>query len=425
MSSFRGWINRAVVVTLLAGPPVSQICFAAGASGASPQNPVSADSGLYLKVCLPGSVKLHRLKAGDQLVGSLARDAYSADRKVFAAGSPVRVTVDHLEKRRRAPNDHFPWVIKVFTPKQENYPVFKTAFVSQAAGESSMPVSVISITRMREVHAQAKKNKSRGPSDLPGSVETSKPYSKKAAAPMMVLEASGFENPPPLAAEGAGEGPEPDPPTPRVLPAATRCKILLLDSVSASRSKPGDAVRARLLEPVLLDSRVILPAGSLFQGKVLRRTPPRWLSRAGSLYLAFTDLTLPEGTKLPIAASVAGAELDQRSHTRIDAEGQLRGERPGKAWMAINLGVTAGIAKEVDDGVQFVIEAIVSSATDASTAGTSRIVASCVSGLYMATRRGRDVVLPRFTEMDLALDRPLMVPAATQTAASPVAAGGK
>jgi hypothetical protein len=92
--------------------------------------------------------------------------------------------------------------------------------------------------------------------------------------------------------------------------------------------------------------------------------------------------------------------------------------------MAINLGVTAGLSKEIDDGVQLVIEAIVSAATDASTAGTARIVSSCVSGLYMATRHGRDVVLPRFTEMDISLDRPVSLNTPAQIASS-VVAGGK
>jgi hypothetical protein len=166
-------------------------------------------------------------------------------------------------------------------------------------------------------------------------------------------------------------------------------------------------VQARLLEPVLVNSRVVLPAGSLFQGKVVKQTPPRWGSRAGSLYLTFTGVTLPRGNMMPISASLVGAELDRHSHTRIDAEGQLRGERPGKAWMAINLGVTAGLSKEVDDATQLIVEAIVSTATDASTAGTARIVSSCISGIYMVSRHGRDVVLPRFTEMDISLDRPL------------------
>jgi hypothetical protein len=184
-------------------------------------------------------------------------------------------------------------------------------------------------------------------------------------------------------------------------------------------------VQARLLEPVLLNSKVVLPAGTLFEGKVTKKTPPRWLSRAGSLYLGFTDLTLPEGTRIPIVASVAGAELDARSHTRMDAEGGLRGERPGKAWMAINLGVTAGAGKVADDGMQLIIEAIISTASDVSTAGTGRIVAGCVSAIYLATRHGRDVVLPRFTEMDISLDRALSLNAVEKMGASGLAAGGK
>jgi hypothetical protein len=93
------------------------------------------------------------------------------------------------------------------------------------------------------------------------------------------------------------------------------------------------------------------------------------------------------------------------------------------AWMAINIGVTAGLAKEVDDTTQLIIEALVSSATDASTAGTARIVSSCISGIYIVSRRGRDVILPRFTEMDIALDRPLSVSKSVAAVAATVIHG--
>jgi hypothetical protein len=63
----------------------------------------------------------------------------------------------------------------------------------------------------------------------------------------------------------------------------------------------------------------------------------------------------------------------------------------------------------VDDGAQLLIEALISTATDVSTAGTTRIVSSCVSGVYMATRHGRDVILPRFTEMEVSIDRPVLI----------------
>src|SRR5258708_5145104 len=367
---------------------------------------------------------MSKLKPGEVVEGKLVRDVYSADRELFPAGSEVRLTVDHLEKRRRPRNDHWPWVVNVFTPRHENYPAFKSATVLGSAGESSLQVSLISVSRKRDVHVQAKKKQSGQQTSDEGAVEVGKSNVKKSA-PVMVLEASainnwGFAVTNKSESEASGLASS-DSPT---LPAGMRCKILLLGDVSASKSKAGDAIQARLLEPVLLNSRVVLPAGTLFEGKVVKKTPPRSLSRAAALYLAFTGLTLPDGDRFPIAATLAGAELDRSSHTRMDAEGHLHGERPGKVWMAINLGVTAGISKEVDDGVQLIVEAIVSTATDASTAGTSRIVASCVSGLYMVTRHGRDVVLPRFTEMDISLDRPVLLKSAPLGNAIG-AAGGK
>jgi hypothetical protein len=173
-----------------------------------------------------------------------------------------------------------------------------------------------------------------------------------------------------------------------------------------------------------LNSRIILPAGSFLEGKVVRKTPPRWGSRAGSLSITFNGLTLPGGNMMPIAASLAGAELDQKSHTRIDAEGKLQGEHPGKAWMAINIGFSAGLGKVSDDTLQLMVEAIVSTATDVSTAGAGRIASGIVAGVVMVTRQGRDVVIPRFTEMDIALDRPLSITRTTRAAESAMTAIG-
>jgi hypothetical protein len=420
-----GGLLKALSDMLLAGAVAagSLICSAADEPAARAKDQASANSGLYVKVQLNKPVKLSKLKPGEVLEGKLARDVYSSDREVFTAGSAVHLTVDHLEKRRRVPDDHWPGVVKLFTPRHQNYPVFKTATVFAASGESALQVTVISISRRRDVHAQPKK---KGSGPQAGAVETSQSGSvsgaKKDIPATIVMEAvvAGDSN---LSSPSAGgtAASVPELSALEILPEGTICKILLLGDVSASKSMPGDVIRARLLEPVRLDSKVVLPAGTLFGGTVVKKTPPRWGSRAGSLSLTFTGLTLPGGNLIPIAASLTGAELDQRSHTKIDPEGQLQGERPGKAWMAINIGVTAGLAKEADDTLQLIIEAFVSTATDASTAGVGRIAATFVSGIYIVSRKGRDVVLPRFTEMNIALDRPLSV-AKNAESAAPAAA---
>jgi len=368
----------------------------------------AANPSLYVKVRLNQPLKVSKMHPGDVVEGTLAGDVYSADRELFSKGSSVRLRVDHMEKRRRPADDHWPWVVKAFTPRHQMFPVFTAAKVLAGDRESDLRVSLISISRKREVYAQEKKKKSNS-RDETGTVEVSRSGgvygSGKLALPVMVLEA--FPQNAPRVDDNALAAT--DLPTLQTLPAGTPCKILLLGDVSASKSKAGDVLKARLLEPVVVNSQVVLPAGTLIDGRVVKRTPPRWGSRAGSLALTFTGLTLPGGNFVPMTASLTGAELDRASHTRIDAEGKLQGERPGKVWMAINIGVTAGLAKEVDDATQLIIEAVVSTATDASTAGAARIVSSCISGIYMVSRHGRDVVLPRFTEMNISLDRPLSV----------------
>jgi hypothetical protein len=76
--------------------------------------------------------------------------------------------------------------------------------------------------------------------------------------------------------------------------------------------------------------------------------------------------------------------------------------------MLINGGVAGGMAKEVDDATQLIVEAMISTATDASTAGTARIAGSIVSAAYMLTRKGHDVMLTNHTVLTITLNRPLM-----------------
>jgi hypothetical protein len=206
-----------------------------------------------------------------------------------------------------------------------------------------------------------------------------------------------------------------------VLPAGTVCRALLLEDISASKSHIGDEIHARLLEPVLSDSQIVIPAGSMFEGRVMKATRPRAPSRAGSLTLAFESVRLPEGPRIAVSASLASVGMNVGSPVKMDREGSLHGSRPGAMWMLINGGVTAGIAKEVDDGTQLIVEAIISTATDATTAGTARIAGSIVSAAFMLTRKGRDVVLPNHTEMVITLNRPLTFSA--QMAEIPSSAG--
>ncbi len=364
----------------------------APSAGNAASAPATVASDLYMKLRLDSPIKVSKLKPGDQVSGKLLQDAYLGAAELFPAASTVYLTVDRFERHRRVPNDHWPWVIKAFTPRHEKYPVFRSATVTNADGhETALQVSVVSLSKEVEVSPKAKKN-----SQMP---VPQKP--RHELGPIVTLWATAMDD----GANGnAGARPQSEAVT---LPSGTEAKVIFLRDVSASKDRKGDSFQARLVEPVRLGPRLILPEGTLFEGKVLKSRAPRTLSRSGCIYLTFTDLTVPGHPSSPIAASIAGADISQRSHTVIDPEGQMHGDRPGKAWMLLNAGVTAGISKEVDDGTQLLIETVVSTATDASTAGTAKIAATCASAIFLLARHGRDVVLPKYTQMKIVFDRPV------------------
>ena len=264
----RSGLPKALMAALLAGmvAAVAVACAAADEPGGRARQAAPSAS-LYLKVQLPKSAKVSALKAGDMIEGTLARDVYAADREVYAAGSTVKLRVGRVEKRRRRRNDRWPWVVRAFTPRHEKYPVFTDARISTAGGNAAeLQVSMGSISRKTEVHAQTRKGSAAGEK---GSIETSKSHA--AAGLTMILEADAPTVP--SDTNGGASSAAAALPEAFTLPSGTRCKILLLGDISASKSQAGDTVQARLLEPVRLDSHVVLPAGSIFEGSVVKGNP--------------------------------------------------------------------------------------------------------------------------------------------------------
>ena len=382
---------------------------------------VNENNPLYIKMRFKEQLKWSTLKPGAVLNGALVEAVYNGDREIFPAGSTVRLTVDRLERRRKVSSDGWPWIVKTFSPRHEMQPVFSTASVVLARGETvPLRISLISIAEKKETRVQSKAESTNRPAaeNRPDSLVSVRakaserttttgrtatfeavPLSKIPTA--LLIQADEVETNDGATASFA---------TPATIAAGTEARVILITGISASKNHRGDIVAARVVQPIRIGSGVIVPQGSLFQGRVEKVSGPRWLSRSGSLLVTFDRLSLPDGSQFPVRASVVGVDVDEASRTQIDPEGELHGGRLGRAWMLINVGASMGLAKVADDGTQVVIEAIVSTATDVSTAGVARIVGFCVSGVFMITRHGRDVMLPKYTEVRIALDEPVFLP---------------
>ena len=380
----------------------------------APVRPESRD--LYVKVQIPDSKETRKIKPGQMIDGKLIQGVYSGSEELFPPASRIALTVKGFQRCRKAPSNRWPGVAAIFRPRYKNCPTFESGRVFLAGGQDiPLKLSLLSMGREKHVRAQKRAKTSRV-SKTPasqGAIDVQPELAAQGAEGTRVEKRAGLALTFKAAKEieGGDDGARPggmpsssDPSRPPVIAAGTSAKVVLLDSLSASKNHPGELFHARLIEPVRDGTVVILPEGSVLEGAVVKVVRPRTLSRSGSMLLSFNRLILLDGSSAALSASVTGAQLDQSSEANIDPEGGVHGSRPGALWMLINLGTTAGMAKLADDGTQLLVEAIVSTATDASTAGTARIVSTCVSGLFLITRRGRDVVLPQFIEMDVAFN---------------------
>jgi len=382
----------------------ARICFSPPALG---EDQMTYRGPFIVEVQLDGAPKFSRLRPGARLEGNVKRAVYSGEREVIPSGSPIELTVSATQRRRQKPSGRWPWVVRLLGTRKVNYPSSLAASVSLPGGlKRLMTVTWVSATREVELAGKVRATGLRhGSSQAPRASLLQKARHESDPAPTLLLEVER----PPEAQVPSHDAKSIAPTTPEHLAVGTVGHVILLRGLRASTSHSGDTFLARLSEPVRVNSRVVLPEGVLVRGKVVRSVTPRWLGRPGSLSLVFTQLMLATGEETPIAASLSGAVIDRAAGMRMDAEGGLIGARPSKARLLIDLGVTGGVSKVADDSLQLVSEALISGATDASTAGAARIVAAAASGVYVLTRHGQDVTLPRYTNLEITFDRPTLL----------------
>lgn len=116
----------------------------------------------------------------------------------------------------------------------------------------------------------------------------------------------------PLPASAATTTPAPDAPTApaaaadrRQVPAGTELVFEMVDSLSSKTSQRGDRFSLRLLEPLVLDGQLLIPAGTLAVGEVVHADRARAGGQAGELILAARYLDW-DGRQLPLKSFRAG-----------------------------------------------------------------------------------------------------------------------
>ncbi|MEG9435894.1 hypothetical protein JAO29_06915 [Edaphobacter sp. HDX4] len=113
----------------------------------------------------------------------------------------------------------------------------------------------------------------------------------------------------------------------------TLLRVKMRDQISTATSEPGTTFTAEIMAPITNHDRVIIPIGSILEGRVTSVHAGRRISGAASLHLEPESVTLPDGTKYVIHAQLIDTTLN---NFNVDREGTLKRRDRVKETLAVS-----------------------------------------------------------------------------------------
>jgi hypothetical protein len=210
------------------------------------------------------------------------------------------------------------------------------------------------------------------------------------------------------------------------LPPGSVVHARLTTALDSGTSQKGDAVEAVLSRPLFDGERLILPEGSVLKGSVLQVRPARRLKRNGQLRMTFHELTPPDGVSEKVEAALEAVETAKDGNLKLDSEGGAEATTPKTRYLgtAVSLGLAA-VSGGGDHDHGDANAAGDSGGRAAGGAGGFKLIGIALGlaihsqalgramGVYGAGMsvysnflvRGREVVFPRNTAMDIGIGR--------------------
>ena len=170
------------------------------------------------------------------------------------------------------------------------------------------------------------------------------PWGLRMRVLMTVLMLSGL-----AAAQAASEQPA-NPPVTAAAPApaaadeltvasGTKVPIVLKQTVSTKSAHEGDSVYAETTFPVVANNRVLIPAGTYVQGKIMRVQRGGHIKGRAEVLIHFTTLIYPSGYTVLLPGSIENAPAADKASVK-DEEGTIQQDSQTKEKVATAAGTT-------------------------------------------------------------------------------------
>jgi hypothetical protein len=187
------------------------------------------------------------------------------------------------------------------------------------------------------------------------------------------------------------------------VPEGTKILLKLNSAINTKSARPGDGVYLASTFPVVVGNRVMIPAGVYVQGTVDRVVRAGRAKGKSQLDMHFTSIIFPNGTVVEVPGLVNSLPGARQQEVKQDGEGTIeqapdRGRNAGEvAKIAIPTGGTVGSIGGLGAGHPI--------------AGGVIGIAAGVAAIGIASlfTRGADVNIESGTQVEMVLQRPLVL----------------
>jgi len=186
------------------------------------------------------------------------------------------------------------------------------------------------------------------------------------------------------------------------VPAGTKVLLELRSAVNTKSAKPGDGVYLNSTFPVVIGNRVMIPTGVYVQGVVDRVVPGTRRAKA-QLDMHFTSIIFPNGSVVEIPGMVDSLPGAKNQTVQDNGEGTI--QQDGDKGR--NAGETAKIALPSGAGVGTIGGAASGHPIEGGLAGLAAGAATV--GIVSLLTRNAEVDIPRGTQVEMVLQRPLVL----------------
>lgn len=187
------------------------------------------------------------------------------------------------------------------------------------------------------------------------------------------------------------------------VPAGTKVLLQLRSAVNTKSAKPGDGVYLASTFPVVVGNRVMIPAGVYVQSLVDRVVRAGHMKGRAQLDMHFTSMIFPNGSVVDIPGLVNSLPGASKQSIKDNGEGTI--EQQG------DKGRNAGEVAKVAVPTGGTVGAIGGLATGHSIAGGVAGIGAglAAAGLVSLFTRGADVNIESGTQVEMILQRPLLL----------------